>query len=131
MVNAQQPMFFKFKINSNRIDFKLLELAVFIRSHIFKRPYGDQGLLISRDLYFSLGGYRKLHLMEDLDLIIRLSKRTNLKCIGTDITTSFRKYNNTNIIKNSLKNAFLRNEWTKGEDSKTLAQRYYSNKKNN
>jgi rSAM/selenodomain-associated transferase 2 len=38
-------------------------------------PYGDQGLLIHRDLYTALGGYRALPLMEDVDIVRRIGRR--------------------------------------------------------
>jgi len=38
------------------------------RSRIFGLPYGDQGLLIARPLYQSVGGFRDIALMEDLPI---------------------------------------------------------------
>ena len=63
--------FFKFKINNKKIIYRFLEIVVNLRSYIFKDPYGDQGLLIHREIYFKHKGYRKIPLMEDLDFIKR------------------------------------------------------------
>ena len=46
--------FFKFKINNKKIIYRFLEIIVNLRSYIFKDPYGDQGLLIHREIYFCL-----------------------------------------------------------------------------
>ena len=73
--------FFNFRTNSKGMIFRLLEIAVFIRSNLLKIPYGDQGLLISKELYEATGGYKALHLMEDLEFVIRLSKKTSLPFI--------------------------------------------------
>jgi rSAM/selenodomain-associated transferase 2 len=54
-------------------------------------PYGDQGLLIPRALYDSVGGYRKLPLMEDVDLIRRIG-RGNVVLLGADAVTSAVRY---------------------------------------
>ena len=118
--------FFDFKINKKNLSFSLLELAVNFRSYFFQRPYGDQGLLINKDFYNKLGGYSALHIMEDLDLIIRLTKITKVKRIGLPLYSNSRKWDRANIIKQSLRNAVLRYRWRKGEDSKLLSEEYYS-----
>ena len=45
------------------------------RAETLALPYGDQGLLIKRDFYRSLGGFRELPLMEDVDLVRRIGRR--------------------------------------------------------
>ena len=67
--------FFKFKINNEKIIYRLLEIVVNLRSFIFKDPYGDQGLLIHRKRYFANKGFRKIPLMEDVDFIKRLNNK--------------------------------------------------------
>ncbi len=44
------------------------------RSQVFGLPYGDQGLLISRQLYEQICGYDSIPLMEDVDMVRRLGK---------------------------------------------------------
>ena len=59
--------YFKFKINDEKIIYRVLETLVNFRSKYFKQPYGDQGLIIHRSIYFKNNGFRNIHLMEDLD----------------------------------------------------------------
>ena len=67
--------YFDFKVDAEgRPMLWLLERMVNLRSRWLQRPYGDQGLLIQRQLYERVGGYRPLALMEDLDLVERLSQ---------------------------------------------------------
>ena len=119
--------YFDFKINERRADLRLLEIAVNLRSSFMQRPYGDQGLFISKDLYRKSGGYSDLHIMEDLDLITRLSKNTKLRRIGLPIYTDSKKWKEVNVIKQSIKNANLRSRWIRGESSESLAKEYYGN----
>ena len=42
--------YFDFKIKKYNLEFRFLEIAVALRSHFLQRPYGDQGLLIHKDL---------------------------------------------------------------------------------
>jgi len=66
---------FRFALDDFGFRPRLLEKLVSIRSSVLRLPYGDQGLLINRKLYSSIGGYRELPLMEDIDLVRRVPRR--------------------------------------------------------
>ena len=119
--------FFKFKVNNKKFIYRFLELIVNIRSFLFKDPYGDQGLLIPRALYFKNKGYRKIPLMEDIDFIKRLKKRVPLIMLNIPIYTSSRKWKKNNIIFQAFKNWNYRKRWLKGESIKSLYKDYYKN----
>ncbi len=119
--------YFTLKVEGKSFALRLMEFSVAIRSHLFKRPYGDQGLLISRKLYQQIGGYRPLYLMEDLDLIRRIPKQ-NIKGIGIPIYSDDRGWKNINVFTKAIKNARLRSRWIRGESSRILANEYYSSK---
>ena len=119
--------FFKFKINNKKIIYRFLEIAVNLRSFIFKNPYGDQGLLIHRRTYFKNKGYRKISLMEDLDFINRLKNNAHLKMLPIPIYTSSRKWEKTNIFSQAFKNWNFRKRWLKGESIESLYDDYYGN----
>ncbi len=117
--------FFEFKVRNNHIRFNLLELAVYLRSNLLKRPYGDQGLLISRDFYNEIGGYRPFHIMEDLDLIERILRQGKVKSLGIPLYINDRRWANMSIVVQAFKNAYLRKRWRSGEETKNLAMEYY------
>ena len=119
--------FFKFKINNKKIIYRLLEIVVNLRSYFFKDPYGDQGLLIHRTIYFKNKGYRKIPLMEDLDFIKRIKNKVPLKMLNIPIYTSSRKWEKNNIIFQAYKNWNFRKRWLRGESIKSLYQDYYKN----
>ena len=96
-----------------------------LRSIIFKDPYGDQGLLIQREIYFKNKGYRKIPLMEDIDFIKRLKNKITLKMLDIPIYTSSRKWEETNIIFQALKNWNYRKRFSRGESIKSLYDDYY------
>jgi len=52
-----------------------LEAMAAWRARILGLPYGDQGLLIGREFYQSIGGFRAILLMEDVDLARRIGRR--------------------------------------------------------
>ena len=118
---------FKFRINSKKIIYRFLEILVNLRTFFFKTPYGDQGLIIHREIYFKNNGYSKIPLMEDLELIKRLKIKNNLRILDSAIFTSPRKWEKSNIFLQALKNWKFRRRWQKGEPIKSIYNDYYKN----
>ena len=118
--------YFDFKIKKDNLEYRFLEIAVALRSLVLQHPYGDQGLLIHKDLYYKIGGYSSLKIMEDIDLITRITKNTKLKRIRESIYTDDRKWTNSNIIKRAIKNYKLRKKWRQGYDIDNLSKEYNS-----
>ena len=118
---------FKFKINNNKIIYRLLEILVNCRSHYFKQPYGDQGLIIHKSIYLKNNGFKNIPLMEDVDFFRRLKNKKDLKQLNLPIFTSSRKWERTNIFVQALKNWNFRRRWFKGESTKSLYSEYYKN----
>ena len=127
MIKADKKFiyFFKFKINNRKIIYRFMELLVNLRSNFFKNPYGDQGLIIHREVYFNNRGYRKIPLMEDLDFIKRLNKTENLRMLNSSIYTSSRKWEKTNIIFQAYKNWNFRKRFLKGDSIRSIYNDYY------
>ena len=117
--------YFKFKINHKKIIYRVLEILVNFRSQYFKQPYGDQGLIIHRTIYFNNNGFRKIPIMEDVDFLRRLNKKKSLKQLNLPIFISSRKWERTNIFLQALKNWNLRRRWLKGESTKSIYSEYY------
>jgi len=117
--------YFKFKINHEKIIFRVLEILVNLRSQFFKQPYGDQGLIIHRTIYFKNNGFRKIPLMEDIDFLRRLNKNKDLKQLNLPIFISSRKWERTNIFLQAIKNWQFRRRWSKGESLKSIYSDYY------
>ena len=105
--------------------FRVLEILVNFRSIFFKQPYGDQGLIIHRTIYFKNNGFRKIPLMEDVDFLRRLNSKKDLKQLNLPIFISSRKWERTNIFLQALKNWNLRRRWLKGESIKSIYSDYY------
>jgi len=117
--------YFKFKINHKKIIYRVLEILVNFRSQYLKQPYGDQGLIIHRTTYFENNGYKKIPIMEDVDFIRRLNKKTHLIQLNLPIFISSRKWEKTNIFLQALKNWNFKRRWLKGESTKSIYSDYY------
>ena len=119
--------YFKFKINHKKIIYRILEILVNIRSKYFKIPYGDQGLIIHKSTYRKNNGFKEIPIMEDVDFLIRLKNKKDLKQLDLPIFISSRKWEKTNIFYQALKNWNLRRRWLKGESIKSIYSEYYKN----
>lgn len=69
---------------------RVVERAVAWRVRWFGLAYGDQGLLIHRDLYVAIGGYADLPLMEDVEIMRRLGRARNRVLQGEARTSAVR-----------------------------------------
>ena len=83
--------YFDFALDDAAPAAQRLERIVAWRCRALALPYGDQGLLISRALYDTVGGFAPLPLMEDVDLVRRLG-RARLVRIGGRCIVSARRY---------------------------------------
>ena len=124
--NKNNIYYFEFKINHEKIIYRVLEILVNFRSKFFKQPYGDQGLVIHRTTYFKNNGFRKIPLMEDVDFLRRLKNKKKLKQLNLPIFISSRKWEKTNIFLQALKNWNFRRRWLKGESTKSIYSDYYN-----
>jgi len=66
---------FRLRFEADEFAPRFVEAWVRLRVRVFGLPYGDQGLLISRELYDRVGGFSDMPLMEDVDLAGRLRGR--------------------------------------------------------
>ena len=74
-----------------------------MRARMLALPYGDQALVLSRELYDTVGGYRPLPLMEDVDIVRRLGRRRLVELPST-ATTSAARYQSAGWTRRSIRN---------------------------
>ncbi len=94
---------FRFALDDLGFKPRLIEAGVTARCTLFRLPYGDQGLLIPQRLYTSLGGYRELPLMEDVDLIRRLGRARTVILRSRAMTSAIR-YKRDGYLRRSVLN---------------------------
>lgn len=94
---------FRFALDDYGMKPRLLESMVGLRCAVFRFPYGDQGLLLPRNLYQTVGGYRPLPMMEDVDLVRRLGRR-RMVMFRTSAVTSAIRYKRDGYLSRALRN---------------------------
>ncbi|MEE9317133.1 MAG: TIGR04283 family arsenosugar biosynthesis glycosyltransferase [Rhodospirillales bacterium] len=89
--NRFRAGYFHFALNDPAPAARRLEAMVRWRCRVLGLPYGDQGLLISREFYDVLGGFRARPLMEDVDMARRIG-RGRLRPLPVAAVTSADRY---------------------------------------
>ena len=93
-----------------------------LRSHLFSLPYGDQGLLISREMYERMGGYPDIPLMEDVALARALKGRIRL--LPAVLTTSAERYETEGWMRRGGRNLWTLMRYLAGADPEMLVRSY-------
>jgi rSAM/selenodomain-associated transferase 2 len=93
------------------------------RARVLGMPYGDQGLLISRALYDEIGGYHDLPLMEDVDIIRRVT-RARLVALDVVAQTSGAKFARGGWWATPMRNLVLVAAYSLGVKPEILARWY-------
>ncbi len=89
--NREKAAVFTYALDDTTPAARRVERMVELRCWALALPYGDQGLLISRDFYHQLGGFKPIPLMEDVELIRRIGRK-RLNYLKAKATTSAIRY---------------------------------------
>ena len=108
----------------------LMMICSFISNHrVYDRKvmFGDQGIFLGRELFFQMGGFPNLPLMEDYQFSLNLKSRgIPMGLCKKRLITSERRFSGSFFHKLSImwKMNRLRARYRKGEDINALAKEY-------
>lgn len=121
--SRDRACYFRFVLDCDDPRARRLERVVAWRSRVLGLPYGDQGLLIHRDLLRSVGGVRALPLMEDVDLVRRLGRQ---RLVGLDVpaVTSAAKWQRDGWYRRSARNLLCLTLYFAGVPLRLIARLY-------
>jgi hypothetical protein len=86
-------------------------IGCWVRSRIFRVPFGDQGLCVSRESFNQLGGFPEDAPYGEDHLFVWRAHRAGipLRCVGSTIETSARKYQQQGWLKTTRRHVVY---WT-------------------
>jgi rSAM/selenodomain-associated transferase 2 len=122
-ITPRQAGYFRFVLDAANPRARRLERMVAWRSRALGLPYGDQGLLLHRDLLRAVGGMKSIPLMEDVDLVRRLG-RSRLHPLPADAITSARKWEAEGYIRRSSRNLLCLSLWFAGVTPERILRLY-------
>ena len=122
-IDAGKAGYFRFVLDSPDQRARRLERLVAWRCRTLGLPYGDQGLLIYRDLLQAVGGMTTLPLMEDVDLVRRIG-RARLVPLAVAAVTSAARYRRGGYLRRPLRNLACLGLFLAGMPARRLVRLY-------
>jgi len=102
---------------------RFIELGQALRQRLYGLPYGDQGLLIRRELFQAVGGYADLPILEDVALVRALRRRgVAIRTLPAALVTSGRRYQAHGVLRTWLLNVALISLYLIGVPPRRLAR---------
>ncbi|MBI4540497.1 MAG: TIGR04283 family arsenosugar biosynthesis glycosyltransferase [Gemmatimonadetes bacterium] len=115
---------FGFRLDGDGWFWRLIEVGQRLRERIYRLPYGDQGLVISRQLFDAVGGYPALPLLEDVEMLRRVRRHGRLVGLPAPLVTSPRRYEREGRWRGWVRNAALVSLYFAGVAPERLARWY-------
>ena len=99
---------FDFDIDSKKPIVKIIAACACIRSRLTRIPYGDQAIFIRKGYFDTIGRFKELPLMEDIELIKRIKKRGDkIIILKARVKTSSRRWEKEGVIYTTLRNRLI------------------------
>lgn len=98
---------FDLQIDAAGFGIRLVELGVKWRSRFWQMPYGDQAIFVTQETFQQISGFPELPIMEDFELIRRLSSIGRIVIINTPVITSARRWLQKGVFKTTLLNQII------------------------
>lgn len=121
--NRERAAVFRFVLDSDRKRARQVERFVAWRSRRLGLPYGDQGLLIHRDFYEALGGYRPVPMLEDVGIIRKIGRR-RLTLLTPAAVTAAVRFEKDGYILRSIRNYLVLGLYFLGVPPRVLRRLY-------
>lgn len=90
------------RINSDRFIFRLIENSGNIRARLSRIFYGDQGIFVRKDVFFEIGGFPEVPIMEDVLFSKKLRETGKTIVLSDKILVSRRRWDKRGILKTTL-----------------------------
>lgn len=93
---------FGIAIDARGVAPRLIEWGVNARSRVFGRPYGDQALFMSTQIFRDCSGFPNLPFMEDYSMLPRLKARGRIRITPQRVSTSARRWKTSGWLRTTL-----------------------------
>jgi len=112
---------FALGIDGPEIGLRLVEKLANFRSRFFQMPYGDQAIFLKADLFYSLGGFPEMDIMEDFVFVQRLKRTGRVAIAPVAVRTSGRRWRRIGILKTTVINQAVLLAYFLGRNPERLA----------
>ncbi len=115
---------YRLRLDATVWQARVIERLAQLRVALFGLAYGDQGIFVRRSVFASLGGYREMPLMEDVDFVRRLAAAGTLLRSSLVIRASPRRWLRDGWFRRSTRNLTLLVLYLAGVSPARLARWY-------
>lgn len=115
---------FDVRLSGQGTLFRLIEALMNLRSRASGIATGDQAIFVSRDLFWSWGGFPEIPLMEDIEMSWRLKGHGPPACLRSRVIVSSRRWEERGVLRTVLLMWFLRAAYALGVDPARLGRWY-------
>jgi len=115
---------FRQRIEADGSVYRLIERGNAARVRWFRLPYGDQAILVRRDLFEQAGGFPNVQLLEDVLLIRKLRKVCRPILLPGPVHVDARRWKERGVLRQTLRNWSLLAAWRLGANPDALARFY-------
>ncbi|MBW2466355.1 MAG: TIGR04283 family arsenosugar biosynthesis glycosyltransferase [Deltaproteobacteria bacterium] len=115
---------FHLAIAGKSFGLRVIERLANFRAKVLQMPYGDQGIFVSRDMFYSVGAFPGQPIMEDFELVRRLKRRGKIEILPLYATTSARRWKRLGVIRTTVMNQLIIIAYLLGLSPKKLAGWY-------
>ena len=116
---------FDLGIDAPEFKYRIIEKISSWRSRLTRIPYGDQAIFIRKETYDRVGGYKRIPLLEEVDLMRRLKKQGfKIKIIPAKVRTSARRWQRLGVVGTTVRNWYIITLYYLGASPHTLAEMY-------
>lgn len=116
---------FSFAIDSKHYFLKFVEVLTNIRSRVTRVPYGDQAIFIEKSVFYEVGGYSDIPILEDVDIMKKLKKKGyKIKIVGERAITSARRWERKGVYKTTFDNRAIMLLYLIGVKPEKLKKKY-------
>ncbi len=115
---------FRHRIEARGMLYRLIERGDSWRVRWFGLPYGDQGIFLTRQTFFQLGGFPETRLMEDVLLMRKLRRVSPVALLPGPLYTSARRWEKHGVVRQTLRNWAILTAERLGVSPDRLAEYY-------
>lgn len=128
LMTSNTAWYFRYRPHQAGSGVAWLRFLVWLRGWAWNLPYGDQGLLMSRDMYDAIGGYdRDKPLFEDVDIVDRIKLkfgRHALKKLPLELRTDVSDHLRDGVWARGWRNFSLLRAYRNGAPLEDLVRKY-------
>lgn len=115
---------FELGLDRSTLWLKIIEKTANWRSHLWGKPYGDQGLFVRGNVFRRIGGFPDWPLMEDVELARRLRRAGRVTIVPRPVLASARRWLRGGVLRTYMTMKLTQWGYLLGAAPESLARFY-------